>query len=55
MVVVFAGEAAVDVGEAGAEAILVALHGFQDAGVGEVRGQELVALVLESLAVLGRG
>ncbi|WIM72853.1 hypothetical protein QP028_03155 [Corynebacterium suedekumii] len=32
----------------------MALQGFQVDGVGEVRGQELVALVLESLAVFGQ-
>ncbi|WP_244963950.1 hypothetical protein [Pseudoclavibacter helvolus] len=50
----FAGEAAVDVGEPGADAVLVALQGVEVDGVGEVRGQELVALVLESLTVLGQ-
>ena len=54
MVVVFAGEAAVDVGDAGADAVLVALQGVEIDGVGEVRGEELVALVLEPLAVLGQ-
>nr|WP_221584578.1 hypothetical protein [Microbacterium sp. G2-8] len=54
VVVVFAGEEAVDVGEAGADAVLVAFEGVEVDGVGEVRGQELVALVLESLAVLGQ-
>lgn len=54
VVVVFAGEAAVDVGEPGADAVLVALQGLQVDGVGEVRGEELVALVLEALAVLGQ-
>lgn len=54
VVVVFAGEAAVDVGDAGADAVLVALQGVEIDGVGEVRGEELVALVLEPLAVLGQ-
>jgi hypothetical protein len=54
VVVVFAGEAAVDVGEPGADAVLVTLQGFEVDGVGEVRGEQLVALVLESLAVLGQ-
>ncbi|WP_278827882.1 hypothetical protein [Corynebacterium xerosis] len=50
----FAGETAIDVGESGADAVLVTLQGVEVDGVGEVRGQELVALVLESLAVLGQ-
>ena len=54
VVVVFAGEAAVDVGEAGADAVLVTLQGLQVDGVSEVSRQEFVALVLESLAVLGQ-
>lgn len=54
VVVVFAGESAVDVGESGADAVLVTLQGLQVDGVGEVSGQEIVALVLESLAVLGQ-
>ncbi|MCA0346110.1 MAG: hypothetical protein LCH31_03535 [Actinobacteria bacterium] len=54
VVVVFTGESTVDVGESGADAVLVTLQGFQVDGVGEVRRQELVALVLESLAVLGQ-
>ncbi|WP_271404535.1 hypothetical protein [Kocuria palustris] len=54
MLVVFAGEPAIDVGQSGADAVLVALQGLQVDGVGEVRGEELVALVLEPLAVLGQ-
>ncbi|WP_447949796.1 hypothetical protein [Microbacterium aurum] len=54
MVIVFAGEAAVDVGQSGTDTVLVALQGVEVDGVSEVRGQELVALVLESLAVLGQ-
>ncbi|WP_432558265.1 hypothetical protein [Granulicoccus sp. GXG6511] len=38
VVVVFTGEAAVDVGEAGADAVLVALEGVEVDGVGEVCG-----------------
>lgn len=44
----------VDVGEPGADAVLVTLQGVEVDGVGEVRGQELVALVLEPSAVLGQ-
>ncbi|WP_420733715.1 hypothetical protein [Brevibacterium luteolum] len=54
MVIVFTGEPAIDVGEPGADAVLVALQGLQVDGVGEVRGQELVALGLEPLAVLSQ-
>ena len=44
--VVFAvfGESAVHVGEARADAVLVALEGVEVDGVGEVRGEELVGL-----------
>nr|WP_259349574.1 hypothetical protein [Schaalia sp. JY-X169] len=54
VVVVFAGEAPVDVGDAGTDAVLVALQCVEVDGVGEMRGEELVALVLEPLAVLGQ-
>ncbi|AXK45303.1 hypothetical protein [Brachybacterium saurashtrense] len=54
VVVVFGGEATVDVREPGADAVLVALQRLQIDGVGEVCGQQLVALVLESLTVLGQ-
>ena len=54
VVVVFAGEAAVDIGEAGADAVWVALKGVEVDGVGRVRGEEFVTLVLEPLAVLGQ-
>ncbi|MEZ7897417.1 MAG: hypothetical protein QMB98_01200 [Flaviflexus sp.] len=54
MVVVLAGEPTVYVSEAGAEAVLVTLEGVEVDRVGEVRGEQLVALVLEPLAVLGQ-
>lgn len=54
MLIVFAGEAAVDVSKPCPDAVLVPFEGFQVDGVGEVRGEQLVALVLESLAVLGQ-
>lgn len=54
MLIVFAGEAAVDVSKPGPDAVLVPFEGFQVDGVGEVRGEQLVALVLEPLAVLGQ-
>ncbi|ALG83194.1 hypothetical protein ACH46_00050 [Gordonia phthalatica] len=54
VVIVFGGEATVDVGDPGADAVLVALQGLQVDGVGEVRGEELVALDLEPLAVLSQ-
>ncbi|WP_392423717.1 hypothetical protein [Barrientosiimonas humi] len=53
VLVVLVGEAPFDVSEAGADAVLVTLEGLQVDGVGEVRGEEFVALVLESLAVRG--
>lgn len=54
MLIVFAGEATVDVSKPSPDAVLVPFEGFQVDGVGEVRGEPLVALVLESLAVLGQ-
>ncbi|MFT3859973.1 hypothetical protein [Micropruina sp.] len=54
MVVVLGGKSAVDVSQSGADAILVALEGFQVDRVGEVRGQQLVALGLEAFAVRGQ-
>lgn len=39
----------VDVGDAGADAVLVAFQGVEVDGVGEVGGEDLVALVLQSL------
>ena len=50
----FAGKSAVDVGEAGADAVLVPFEGVEVDGVGEVCREEFVALVLESFAVLGQ-
>ncbi|MCA0337671.1 hypothetical protein SDC9_146755 [bioreactor metagenome] len=52
VLIVFAGEAAVDVTKPCPDAVLVPFEGFQVDGVGEVRGEQLVALVLESFAVL---
>ncbi|MDL9947674.1 hypothetical protein QSJ19_19230 [Gordonia sp. ABSL11-1] len=46
-------ELAVDLGEAGADAVLVAFEGLEVDGVGEVRGEELVGLVVEAFAVRG--
>ena len=54
MLIVFAGEAKVDVSKPCPDTVLVPFEGFQVDGVGEVRGEQLVALVLESLAVLGQ-
>lgn len=54
MLVVFAGEATVEVSKPGPDAVLVPFEGFQVDGVGELRDEQLVALVLESLAVLGQ-
>ncbi|KTR78580.1 hypothetical protein ACH0CV_02585 [Brachybacterium paraconglomeratum] len=54
MLVVFAGEAAVDVCKPGPDAVLVPFEGVEVDGVGEVCGEQLVALVLEPLAVLGQ-
>ena len=54
MVIVLAGKPAVDVGQPRADAVLVTLESFEVDRVGEVRGEELVALVLEPLAVLGQ-
>ncbi|MFT4218317.1 MAG: hypothetical protein QM619_14185 [Micropruina sp.] len=48
------GELAVDVRESGADAVLVPLEGFQVDRVGEVRGEQLVALVRQALAVRGQ-
>ncbi|MFT0761980.1 hypothetical protein VRY54_02830 [Actinomyces sp. F1_1611] len=42
-------DAPVDVGDAGADAVLVAFQGIEVDGVGEVRGEEPVVLVLQSL------
>ncbi|MFT4232128.1 MAG: hypothetical protein QM606_05030, partial [Leucobacter sp.] len=53
VLLVFAVEFAVDLGEAGADAVLVAFEGLEVDGVGEVRGEELVGLVLEPLPVRG--
>ncbi|QTV79995.1 hypothetical protein [Microbacterium sp. NIBRBAC000506063] len=50
---VFLSEPPVDVGETGADAVLVAFEGVQVDGVGEVGCEQLVALVLEALAVGG--
>jgi len=47
------GEAAVDVGEARADAVLVPLQGGEVDGVGEVRGEEFVALGFEPGLVRG--
>ncbi|MFT4287873.1 MAG: hypothetical protein QM595_09545 [Nocardioides sp.] len=50
---VLAVEFAVDLGKAGADAVLVAFEGLEVDGVGEVRGEELVGLVVEAFAVRG--
>ncbi|WP_240161654.1 hypothetical protein [Flaviflexus equikiangi] len=50
----FAGEATVDVSKPGPDSVLVPFEGFQVDGVGEVSGEEFVALVLESFAALGQ-
>ncbi|WP_245988662.1 hypothetical protein [Flexivirga caeni] len=52
MLIVFAGEATVDVSKPRPDAVLVPFESFQVDGVGEVRSEQLVALDLESLAVL---
>ncbi|MFB9620868.1 hypothetical protein [Brooklawnia cerclae] len=44
-------DAAVDVGQSCADAVLVALERGEVDGVGEVRGEELVGLVFEASAV----
>ena len=54
MLVVLGSEPAVDVRKAGADAVLVTLEGLQVDRVGEVRGEQLVALVLEALTVRGQ-
>ncbi|WP_061942683.1 hypothetical protein [Brevibacterium ravenspurgense] len=54
MLIVFAGEAAVDVSKPCPDAVLVPFEGFQVDGVGEVRGEQLVALVRQALTVLGQ-
>nr|WP_245995497.1 hypothetical protein [Luteococcus japonicus] len=53
MVLVVLAEALLDVGEARAEAVLVPLQRGQVDGVGEVRGQQLVALCFETCPVGG--
>ena len=53
VVFVVLGEALLDVGESGADAVLVSLQRRQVDGVGEVRGQQLVALGFEPGAVGG--
>lgn len=54
MLVVLCCEPAVDVRQADVDAVLVPLKGLQVDRVGEVRGEELVALVLEALPVRGQ-
>jgi len=54
VLIVLAGEAAVDVSKPCPDTVLVPFEGFQVDGVGKVRGEQLVALVLESLTVLGQ-
>nr|WP_300143287.1 hypothetical protein [Propionicimonas sp.] len=46
-------EALLDVGEAGADAVLVPLERWEVDGVGEVRGEQLVALSLQACPVRG--
>lgn len=41
-------EATVEIGQAGADAVLMPFEGLQVDGVGEVRGEEFVALILET-------
>lgn len=54
MLVVLCCEPAVNVRQAGADAVLVPLEGLQVDRDGGVRGEELVALVLEALPVRGQ-
>nr|WP_260279437.1 hypothetical protein [Propionibacterium freudenreichii] len=54
MVLAVLGEAAVHVGEAGADAVLVALQRVEADGVGEVRGEELVGLCFQPGPVRGQ-
>ncbi|MFD0995468.1 hypothetical protein [Pseudoclavibacter chungangensis] len=54
MLVVLGGEPAVDVGQAGADAVLVPLESVEVDRVGEVGGEQLVALGLEALPVRGQ-
>ncbi|MFI7647661.1 hypothetical protein ACIBTZ_16490 [Micromonospora sp. NPDC049460] len=51
MLFVVLGEAVFDVGEAGSDAVLVALQGGEVDGVGEVRSQQLVALGFQACPV----
>ncbi|MFV0405300.1 MAG: hypothetical protein ACK5LN_00505 [Propioniciclava sp.] len=51
MLVVLGREPAVDVRQAGADAVLVPLESVEVDRVGEVCGEQLVALVLEALPV----
>jgi hypothetical protein len=52
--VVFSGETAVDVREAGTDAVLVAFEGIEVDGVGEVGGEDLVGLGFQSAPVRGQ-
>ena len=54
VVLVVLGEALVHVGEACPDAVLMPFQGRKVDGVGEVRGEQLVALVLEALTVRGQ-
>jgi hypothetical protein len=54
VLIVLAGEAAVDVSKTCPDTVLVPFEGFQVDGVGEVSGEELVALVLESCWGVGQ-
>ncbi|NLG65261.1 MAG: hypothetical protein GX537_06610 [Actinobacteria bacterium] len=53
VVLVVLGEALLDVGEPGPDAVLVPLQGGQVDGVGEVRGKQLVALGFQPCPVRG--
>ncbi|WP_246043521.1 hypothetical protein [Rarobacter incanus] len=54
VLVVFVVDAPVDVGDACADAVLVAFQGIEVDGVGEVRGEDLVALALQLLPRRGQ-
>lgn len=51
---VLLGEALLDVGQAGPDAVLVPLERREVDGVGEVRAQQLVALGLQTCPVRGQ-
>ncbi|WP_244301209.1 hypothetical protein [Leucobacter insecticola] len=51
VLIVLAGDAALDVGQACADAVLVAFQRGEVDGVGEVGGEELVGLVFQASTV----